>query len=53
MPHIVTMIAIVYVFIATIYLAYAPKEDCALVAGILMFLVPLVILAIAIDKFWK
>jgi hypothetical protein len=53
MPHIITMIAIVYVVAATIYVTSIPNEDRALLVGILMFLVPLVILAVAIDKFWK
>ena len=53
MPHIITMIAIVYVVVATIYVAFIPNEDRALLVGILVFLVPLVILAVAIDKFWK
>ena len=53
MPHIITMVAIVYVVVATIYVAFIPNEDRALLVGILVFLVPLVILAVAIDKFWK
>ena len=53
MPHIITMIAIVYVVVVTIYVACIPNEDRALLVGILVFLVPLVILAVAIDKFWK
>ena len=53
MLHPITLLAIVYVVAATIYLAYVPKEDRAFLAGILVFLVTLVALAIAIDKFWE
>ena len=47
------MVAIVYVGFATIYVTFIPNEDRALLVGILVFLVPLVILAVVIDKFWK
>ena len=50
MPHFITILAILYVIAA---LVYVPKEDRAMLAGILMFLVPLVVLSIIIDKFWK
>ena len=53
MPHIITMIAIAYFIVAAVYSVYAPKEDRALLVGILVFLVPFVILAVVIDKFWK
>ena len=53
MVHTGTLLAIVYVVAATIYIAYVPKEDRAFFAGVLAFLVPLVALAIAIDKFWR
>ena len=53
MPHFITMIAMSYLVAAVVYSVYDPKEDCALFIGILVFIVPLVILAIAVDKFWK
>ena len=53
MPHIITMIAIAYFIVAAVYSIYAPKEDRALLVAILVFLVPLVILAIVVDKIWK
>ena len=53
MPHIITIIAIVYVVITSIYMTYVPEEDYAFLAGILAFLIPLLVLAIVIDEVWK
>jgi uncharacterized membrane protein YkgB len=53
MPHFITILAILYIVVATIYVAHVPKEDLAFLVGILVFLVPVVVLSIVIDKFWK
>ena len=53
MPHVITNVAITYFIVADAYSVYAPKEDRALLVEILVFLVPLVILAIVVDKVWK
>lgn len=52
MPHLITMFAIVYVVFAAIYLAYVPEEDYEFLAMVLVVLVPLVVLAIGVDKLW-
>ena len=53
MPHIIIKVAIVYFVVAAVYVTYVPKEDRALLIGILAFIVPLVMLAIGVDKIWK
>ena len=53
MPHIITIMTIVYALAAAIFMVYVPKEDYAVLAGVLAFLVPLVILAVVIDESWK
>ena len=41
-----------YIVSAAIYLAYVPEEDYEFLAVVLAFLVPLVVLAIGVDKLW-
>ncbi|PWA83289.1 hypothetical protein CTI12_AA168490 [Artemisia annua] len=53
MPHIITIIAIVYVVAVALFMVYVPDEDYTVLAGILAFLVPLVIIAVAVDEAWK
>ncbi|PWA41490.1 HECT-like protein [Artemisia annua] len=68
MPHIVTMVAIVYLVVAAIYVAYVPKEDRAFLvaiflayvperdmeslAGVVVLLIALVVLAVSVDEIW-
>ena len=52
MPHLITILAIVYVVLAAIYLAYVPDEDFGFLVAILLFVVPLTVLAITVDKIW-
>ena len=53
MSHMIIKIAISYFIVAAVYVTYVPEEDRALLIGILAFIVPLVILAIGVDKIWK
>ena len=46
-------VAITYFIVAAVYVTYVPKGDRALLLGILAFIVPLVMLAIGVDKIWK
>jgi hypothetical protein len=41
-----------YTVATAIYLAYVPEEDYEFLAVVLVFLVPLVVLAIGVDKIW-
>ena len=41
-----------YTVAAAIYLAYVPEEDFEFLVVVLAFLVPLVVLAISVDKLW-
>ena len=52
MPHLITILAIVYVVLVAIYLAYVPDEDFGFLVAILLFVVPLTVLAITVDKIW-
>ena len=52
MPHPITIIAIIYTVAAAIYFAYVPEEDYEFLAIVLAVLVPLVVLAIGVDKIW-
>ena len=53
MSHMIIKVAISYFIVAVVYVTYVPEEDRALLIGILAFIVPLVILAIGVDKIWK
>ena len=54
MPHIIPVLAIAYVVAVVIIMVFfLEEEDFAVVAGILAFVIPLVILALAVDKAWK
>ena len=54
MPHIIPVLAIAYVVAVVIIMVFfLEEEDFAVVAGILAFVIPLVILSLAVDKVWK
>ena len=53
MSSMIVKIAITYFIVVAVYVTYVLEEDRALLIGILAFIVPLVILAIGVDKFWK
>ena len=52
MPHLITYLAIVYVVAVATYMAYNPEEDLEALGVILMFVVPLTIVAFIVDQTW-
>ncbi|GJW56523.1 hypothetical protein Tco_0103254 [Tanacetum coccineum] len=54
MSYLVPLIAVVFVVVASCYLTSVPQEeDHQYVIAILGFIVPLIIMAIGVEAFWK